>query len=47
MGRIHRDDVLFEPIQLGLHLVKRRFYASPHAISFGARKPLTSAQEGF
>jgi dimethylamine/trimethylamine dehydrogenase len=39
MARDPRHDVLFEPVAIGPHTLRNRFYQSPHCTSFGAELP--------
>jgi dimethylamine/trimethylamine dehydrogenase len=43
MPRDAKYDVLFEPVRLGPHVMRNRFYKTPHCTSFGSEKPGTQA----
>jgi dimethylamine/trimethylamine dehydrogenase len=43
MARSPRHDILFEPVPIGPHTLKNRFYQVPHCTGFGTSKPWSQA----
>src|SRR5205085_9807968 len=43
MARLPRNDILFEPVQIGPKTLRNRFYQVPHCTGFGVDKPWSQA----